>query len=112
MSEDPHAWTKPHDPSATEAAPMIEALRESLVRYEIAAAKYRKARDNLLGIDGTVGDMMTFKAIKAEFRYVQDQLVACWRDVIHEAMKEIPPNWKLLHQVMNAMDGFLNRAKD
>ena len=60
------------------------ALKDALVRYEIASASQRLERD---------------------------RLVACWRDIIHNAMMEIPPNYTLLHQVMDSMDQYLKREK-
>lgn len=93
----------------TENAPLLALLKDTLMRYEIAAARYRSIRDIRvpLGVKDPV-----WNEAKAEMRLEQDRLVACWRDVIHEAMMAIPWDPKLLHQVMNAMDGFLNRAKD
>jgi len=60
------------------------ALKSNLVRYEIAAASERQARD---------------------------LLVATWRDVIHSALRMIPLDVALLHQVMDSMDEFLKRSK-
>ena len=66
------------------AEPELRSLKDILVRYEIAAASERQARD---------------------------ALVATWRDVTHEALKEIPIEFRLIHQVMDSMDEFLRRSK-
>ncbi len=63
---------------------LLSSLRQNLVRYEIAAASERQARD---------------------------LLIATWRDVTHEALKEIPIDFRLIHQVMDSMDEFLRRSK-
>ena len=64
--------------------PELRSLRDNLVRYELAAAAERQARD---------------------------LLVATWRDVTHEALKTIPVDFRLIHQVMDSMDEFLRRSK-
>jgi predicted nucleic acid-binding Zn-ribbon protein len=64
--------------------PEISALRDNLVRYEIAAASERRERD---------------------------RLVATWRDVLHGSLKEIGPiDPTRIHKVIDNMDDFLNRA--
>ena len=48
----------------------------------------------------------------SSYRQARDHEIAGWRDMIHNAMLETPvPNFKLLHEVMNAMDKFLNTSK-
>ena len=66
------------------AEPELRALKANLVRYQIVVASERQARD---------------------------LLIATWRDVTHEALKEIPIDFRLIHQVMDSMDEFLRRSK-
>jgi hypothetical protein len=80
---DPHAWTKPNQ-DLKELAPELAALRDNLVRYEIASAEERQRRD---------------------------ALIATWRDLLHAYLKEIGyGDPRLVHAVLDSMDEFLNRA--
>ena len=64
-------------------APEYHALRDNLVRYEIAAASERQARD---------------------------LLIATWRDILHASLDMIPTDYSLIHAVIDSMDQFLDRA--
>jgi len=65
--------------------PELSALRDNLIRYEIAAASERRERD---------------------------RLVATWRDVLHNSMQSpaLSDMIRACHQVMDSMDAFLNHA--
>ncbi len=64
--------------------PELSALRDNLIRYEIAAASERQERD----------------------RYF-----ATVRDVLHGILKEVGPiDPKKIHAVIDSIDQFLNRA--
>ena len=84
------------------------ALVEALIRYEKAAAEYRLQLDKNLG---SRGESVGFHMAKENLKLEGDRMIACWRDLIHASMKEIPFNWHILHEIMNAMDGYLNRSK-
>ena len=45
------------------------------------------------------------------YRQHRDHVVATWRDMIHNAIMETEVNFKLLHDVMDSMDRFLNTSK-
>lgn len=64
--------------------PEYRALANTLVEYEVAAATERQKRD---------------------------AMVACWRDYLHQILKRVGPiDPKDIHQLINTMDNFLNRA--
>jgi hypothetical protein len=64
--------------------PELTALRDNLIRYEIASASERQERDHL---------------------------IATWRDVLHAVLKQVGPvDPKGIHAVIDSMDDFLNRA--
>ena len=46
------------------------------------------------------------------YRQQRDYVIATWRDMIHNAlMDQAQINFKLLHDVMDSMDRFLNTSK-
>ena len=65
--------------------PEIQALRDNLVRYEIAAASERQERD---------------------------RLIATWRDILHYSLQSPGAVGMIhsIHMVIESMDDFLNRA--
>ncbi len=64
--------------------PELSALRDNLIRYEIAAASERQERD---------------------------RLVRTWRDVLDNFLKQVGPNdYTIIHKIIESMDDFLNRA--
>jgi hypothetical protein len=63
--------------------PELSALRDNLVRYEIASASERAARDTL---------------------------IATWRDILHSFLKLPTNDYTIIHRVIDNMDDFLNRA--
>ena len=67
-----------------EVTPERHALQDNLVRYEISSACERRDRD---------------------------QFIATCRDALHSALKEVGPiDPKKIHEVIDALDDFLNRA--
>lgn len=70
---------------ATEqVTPEKTALRDGLIKYEMAAAGERAHRD---------------------------ALVATWRDILHQTLQQVGPIDPIpIHQVIDNMDDFLNRA--
>lgn len=89
--------------------PENAALRESLVRFEIARARYLDYRDK--NIEPTGSEQRWIEA-KEGLKMETDRLVACWRDIIHAYLKTIGTHDPhLLHQVMDSMDLFIDRSK-
>ena len=71
--------------------PEYRALRETIVEYERASAEER--------IAGQVT------------RQKFDAMVACWRDFLNSLLKQVGPiDVKGVHEVIDAMDNFLNRS--
>jgi hypothetical protein len=81
--------------------PELSSLQDSLVRYEIAAAKQRGARNAVRENE---------RMAEQEERRELDRVVATWRDVIHSGLKMTPPDLNLIHKTLDAMDEFLNRS--
>jgi hypothetical protein len=75
-----------------EVTPELSSLRDNLVRYEMATASERIAVETK--------------------RMERDRFLATCRDVLHSTLKEVGPiDPKKIHQVIDAIDDYLNREK-
>lgn len=75
-----------------QVAPELSALRDNLVKYEIATAQDRISME--------------------EVRQRLDILVVTWRDITHAFLQQTGyGDPVLLHKVIDNMDEFLNRSK-
>ncbi len=76
-----------------EVAPELSALRDNLVKYEIASSAERIAYE--------------------EKRQRLDIIVVTWRDILHSGLKSpgAVDMIYLIHKVIDNMDDYLNREK-
>lgn len=66
-------------------------------------------KDALMRLSRARTDREMYRAMGDEaYKKELDTFLVCCRDLIHEAQMEIPTNNRILHQVQDAIDDFLD----